>query len=488
MRPVVLTMTAFGPYAGTEVVDFREATDGGLFGIYGATGSGKSSIFNAMTFALFGVGAKPEQSIATMRSGHADADCLTEVSLLFELGDKHYFVRRQPDQSRPKLRGEGETTNAHKAWLFDATSIAVDDVTADNCGVVLAETKVGEVLKLVRELLGYGVEQFRQIVLLPQGRFEKFLIANSNERVEILRELFDVDVYRRIAAQMKEDAAAAKRDFDDGHRLVARRLTDAGFASTDDLATGIAAAAEAAQARHDEATQAEGAAQAAEQAHLSAEVLEGRFKAAEDADRRRLGLERQRDEIEGIQVVLTRAEKAQRVGLPADSEALRRFQRRFRSSVRDYKLRLCEDQSIEVEVQDAPRFEIELAELEATPLIKTFVGEFETAVQSALTGSGRVFSSARDDNVVVFSGGGRSLPFLRSVFKNGIRSGAGMAYFQQDDAKPSWVGRVVPDVTSVFPQIAVATGGCSPDLPTELQTVTDTHDPGARTLSTIYKQ
>jgi exonuclease SbcC len=312
MRPVVLTMTAFGPYAGTEVVDFREATDAGLFGIYGATGSGKSSIFNAMTFALFGVGAKPEQSIATMRSGHADADRLTEVSLLFELGDRRYFVRRQPDQSRPKMRGDGETASAHKAWLFDATAIAVDDVTADNCGVVLAETKVGEVLKLVKELLGYGVEQFRQIVLLPQGRFERFLIADSNQRVEILRELFDVSIYRRIAARMKEDAAAAKRHFDDGHRLVAQRLADAGFASTDDLGAGITAAANTAQALHDEATATEGVARTAEQAHLAAETVEGRFKAAEHAARRRLDLEDERQELEGIQVVLTRAEKAQR--------------------------------------------------------------------------------------------------------------------------------------------------------------------------------
>jgi len=312
MRPVVLTMTAFGPYAGTETVDFREATDAGLFGIYGATGSGKSSIFNAMTFALFGEGAKREQSIATMRSGHADADRLTEVSLLFELGDKRYFVRRQPDQSRPKKRGEGETNDPHKAWLFDATAIAVDEVTADNCGAVLAETKVGEVLRLVKELLGYGVEQFRQIVLLPQGRFERFLIADSNQRVEILRELFDVSIYRRIAARMKEDAVAAKREFEDGHRLIAQRLADAGFASTDDLVVGIAAAAEAAQARNGEATEAEGAAQTAEQAHLAAEALESRFKAAAQADRRKLELEHERAGVESVEAVLTRAEKAQR--------------------------------------------------------------------------------------------------------------------------------------------------------------------------------
>jgi len=312
MRPVVLTMTAFGPYAGTEVVDFREATDAGLFGIYGATGSGKSSIFNAMTFALFGVGAKPEQAISTMRSGHADADRLTEVSLLFELGEKRYFVRRQPDQTRPKRRGEGETDEAHKAWLFDATAVLVDEVTADNCGVVLAETKVGEVLRQVKELLGYGVEQFRQIVLLPQGRFERFLIADSNQRVEILRELFDVSVYRRLAQRLKENAAVARREFEDGHRLVAQRLATAGFASTDELADGITAAAEAAQARHDEATEAEGAARTAEQAHLAAEAVEARFRNAEQASRRRSELKQEHEEIDALQAVLTRAEKAQR--------------------------------------------------------------------------------------------------------------------------------------------------------------------------------
>lgn len=312
MKPVLLTMTAFGPYAATETVDFREATDAGLFGIYGATGSGKSSIFNAMTFALFGEGAKREQPIGTMRSGHADADRLTEVSLLFELGGKRYFVRRQPDQTRPKKRGEGETSDAHKAWLFDATLVPVDDVTVDNCGTVLAETKVGEVLRLVKELLGYGVEQFRQIVLLPQGRFERFLVADSAQRVEILRELFDVSVYRRLAIRMKDDAAAAKREYQDGRRVVGQRLADVGFASTDELAAGIAAAAEAAAARHVEADGAEVAAGIAEQAHLAAETVEGLFVAAQKAESRKLDLRREQPAVDALQLVVTRAEKAQR--------------------------------------------------------------------------------------------------------------------------------------------------------------------------------
>lgn len=312
MRPVLLTMTAFGPYAATEVVDFREATDAGLFGIYGATGSGKSSIFNAMTFALFGEGARREQPIGTMRSGHADADRLTEVSLLFELGEKRYFVRRQPDQSRPKKRGDGETTDAHRAWLFDATLVPVDEVTVDNCGTVIAETKVGEVLRQVKELLGYGVEQFRQIVLLPQGRFERFLIADSAQRVEILRELFDVSVYRRLAIRMKDDAAAAKREYQDGRRVVGQRLADAGFASTDELAAGIAAAADAADARRVEADGAEAAAGIAEQAHFAAETVDGLFVAAEKAEGRKLNLRREQPAIDALQLVVTRAEKAQR--------------------------------------------------------------------------------------------------------------------------------------------------------------------------------
>lgn len=312
MRPIRLTMTAFGPYAGTEEVDFREATDAGLFGIYGPTGSGKSSIFSAMTFALFGEGAKREQSIATMRSGHADADQPTEVSLLFEIGARRYYVRRQPDQTRPKKRGEGETTDSHKAWLFDATEVPVEEVTADNCGVVLAETKVGEVARQVRELLGYGVEQFRQIVLLPQGRFERFLVADSNERMAILRELFDVGVYRRIADRMKDQAATARRDFDDGHRIVAQRLTDADFASTDELETGILEAGVVVEERRSEAAIADAAARDADKTHLQAGAVEGLFIAAGNADRRKAELDEGRPEIETLQIVVARARNAQR--------------------------------------------------------------------------------------------------------------------------------------------------------------------------------
>ena len=244
MRPIKLTVSAFGPYGGVESIDFRDATDAGLFGIYGPTGSGKSSIFSAIAFALFGEGAKEEQGIGTMRSDFAADALLTEVSLQFELGAKRYYVRRIPDQPRPKTRGEGQTMQPHAAWLFDVSSVAIDDVGPDCCGVPLAERKVGDVARLVEELLGYGAQQFRQIVLLPQGRFERFLVSNSKDRLEILRELFDVSLYRKLTEKLKVDAADIRREIEDGYRLNGQRLAAEGFASSDELSAGIASALE----------------------------------------------------------------------------------------------------------------------------------------------------------------------------------------------------------------------------------------------------
>jgi len=283
MRPIKLVMSALGPYAGTQTVDFRDATDAGLFGIYGATGSGKSSIFSAMTFALFGEAAKREQPIGTLRSAHAAANLLTEVAFVFELGANRYLVRRQPDQPRPKTRGEGETNHSHAAWLFDVTRIDLDALDLEGCGVVLAEKKVGIVTEQIKKLLGYGADQFRQIVLLPQGRFEKFLTSDSTERLKILRDLFDVSLYRAITEKLKEEASAAKREVSDGYRIHAQRLQTEGFASSDELDVGIADAEAESINLAEKALQLEAAACTAEQVYASAEEVERRFLEAEKA-------------------------------------------------------------------------------------------------------------------------------------------------------------------------------------------------------------
>ena len=331
MRPIKLTLSAFGPYGGTETVDFREATDAGLFGIYGPTGSGKSSIFSAIAFALFGEGAKEEQGIGTMRSDFAPDDLLTEVSLQFELGTKRYYVRRIPDQMRPKTKGEGFTAQSHAAWLFDVSDIAIDDVGPDCCGSPLAERKVGAVLSHVEGLLGYGAQQFRQIVLLPQGRFERFLVSNSKDRLEILRELFDVSLYRRLTEKLKADAANVRREIEDGYRLHGNRLQTEGFNSSDELNDGIALALERYEFAQLAVSETATVLAVANKAYAAAEEQEKRFVEVEAASAALKQLEGQGLTFEAMRTRKSRAELARRI---SDLDAtVADAQRRYRAAI-----------------------------------------------------------------------------------------------------------------------------------------------------------
>ncbi|WP_019054207.1 AAA family ATPase [Sphingobium xenophagum] len=313
MRPIKLTLSAFGPYGAVESIDFREATDAGLFGIYGPTGSGKSSIFSAIAFALFGEGAKEEQGIGTMRSDFADEALLTEVSLQFELGPKRYYVRRIPDQPRPKARGEGHTMQPHAAWLFDVSSVAIDDVGPDCSGVPLAERKVGDVGRLVEELLGYGAQQFRQIVLLPQGRFERFLVSNSKDRLEILRELFDVSLYRKLTEKLKADAADVRREIEDGYRLNGQRLAAEGFASSDELSAGITSALERYEFSRLAVAETSAVLTSANNAFAAAVSQEKLFVEVEAADAALELLEGKLPEFDAVRARKSRAELARRM-------------------------------------------------------------------------------------------------------------------------------------------------------------------------------
>lgn len=310
MRPVRLTLQAFGPYAGREVVDFREAVEAGLFGIYGQTGSGKSSLFSAMTFALFGEAAKAEQDAPSLRSDLADPGLPTEVELVFDMADRRYVVRRRPEQMRPKQRGAGETRIAHEAWLFDATGLSLEEITEERPGKVIEEKKVGPVREAIEGLLGYGAAQFRQIVLLPQGRFEAFLAAKTKERMEILRDLFDVSLYRDLAARMKEDAAEAERQVRDARTVCAQRLATEGFADTEALKAGIAGAnAEVGEliTAEDRCRTATDGARATLDA---ARALDSRFRAAKEARAALAALEALTPEMEALAAQVKAAEKA----------------------------------------------------------------------------------------------------------------------------------------------------------------------------------
>lgn len=310
MRPVRLTLQAFGPYPGKEVIDFRGAVEAGLFGIYGQTGSGKSTIFSAMTFALFGEPAKPEQEAPSLRSDHADADVQTEVEFVFDIGDHRYVVVRRPEQMRPKQRGVGKTRHLHEAFLFDATGMALNEIGGEDRGKVVAEKKVRDVDTTIIEILGYGPEQFRQIVLLPQGKFEAFLAAKTAKRLEILRDLFDVSAYRALAAKLKSDADTAKRHVQDQRRVCSGRLGAEGFESLDALNDGIDAAGVhcAETAKVEESARAD---LVTSQAALgAAEKLEEQFRSVDLARETLAALEVDQEAMDALNKRVGQAERA----------------------------------------------------------------------------------------------------------------------------------------------------------------------------------
>lgn len=284
MKPLRLTLDAVGPYPGRHVIDFRPALESRLFGIYGPTGAGKSTIFNAMTFALFGEAAKSEQHVSTLRSDHADPAHLTEVELVFETHSRVYRIVRSPEQMRPAKRGGGETREPHKAKLFDVTGLDLASVENALPGKVLAEAKVDVVNKQIIELLGYGPAQFRQIVLLPQGRFETFLAANTQDRLKTLRELFDVSLYRRLADQVKARADAADAKVRTARDVCAGRLAAEGFATRDALTAGIAAAQSELDVHREAVISARTALDGATQAYQTAALTDQAFSEHVEAD------------------------------------------------------------------------------------------------------------------------------------------------------------------------------------------------------------
>lgn len=194
MKPLVLTMQAFGPYAGLETVDFS-TVGRGLFLISGPTGAGKTTIFDAIKFALFGVTSDERRSAREMRSSHAAADVPTFVELDFEHAGSEYRVRRSPAQSRPKLRGSGMREVPPEASLEDLTN-----------GVSLA-SRDSDVTERICELLGVDAGQFARIVMIAQNDFASVLDAKTREREQLFRKAFGTDVYERV----QEDLEAQRR-------------------------------------------------------------------------------------------------------------------------------------------------------------------------------------------------------------------------------------------------------------------------------------
>ncbi len=201
MRPVRLTLSAFGPYAGRTEIDFDKLGERGLYLITGDTGAGKTTIFDAITFALYGEASGSFREASMLRSKYAAASVPTYVELEFAYGGKRYLLRRNPEYLRPKDRGEGVTVQKADAAL-----------TCPDGHVV---TKVKDVTNAVVELIGLDRGQFTQIAMIAQGDFQRLLMAKTEERSRIFREIFHTKAYQILQEKLKGEAAAVRMEYED---------------------------------------------------------------------------------------------------------------------------------------------------------------------------------------------------------------------------------------------------------------------------------
>lgn len=199
MRPLRLEMTAFGPYPKEVILDFAVLANQSMFLITGPTGAGKTSILDAIVYALYGQTSGGLRDGSDMRSDYADATTPTSVVFEFQVGDHRYRLERTPKQELQKKRGTGTrivlATAAISEWIDDEWK--------------LLTTKAQEIRDYVQQIIGFRVDQFLQVVLLPQGDFRKLLVAPTSEREVLLHTIFKTSIYKRMQDVLKEELAKA---------------------------------------------------------------------------------------------------------------------------------------------------------------------------------------------------------------------------------------------------------------------------------------
>lgn len=211
MRPIKLKMSGFGPYAGTVELDFDQLGTNGLYLITGDTGAGKTTIFDAITYALYGEASGSNRDSSMMRSKYASIDTPTEVELTFVNGNNTYYIKRNPEYERRKDRGEGTTVEKKDATL-----------TLPNDNIITGDKNV---TAKVKEIIGVDRKQFSQIVMIAQGDFLKVLLAETKERQAIFRELFKTEKYERLEEELKKNSINLKHQLDEINRSIKQYIS-----------------------------------------------------------------------------------------------------------------------------------------------------------------------------------------------------------------------------------------------------------------------
>lgn len=216
MRPLKLTISAFGPYAGRTEIPLEQLGDRGLYLITGDTGAGKTTLFDAIAFALYGEPSGASREPSMLRSKYADPGTPTFVEMEFLCRDQRYTVRRNPEYQRPRGRGEGFTVQKADASL----------TFPDGRPPV---TKSRDVTQAIRDLIGLDRNQFCQIAMIAQGDFQRLLLAKTEDRSKIFRELFSTRLYQVFEDRVRAETAALKQQAQEARRSVEQYLRGASW-------------------------------------------------------------------------------------------------------------------------------------------------------------------------------------------------------------------------------------------------------------------
>ena len=226
MKPIKLIMSAFGPYADlAPEIDFTKYEEKGLFLISGDTGAGKTTIFDAICFALYGTTSGSYRDTKNLRSEYAKDSVETFVELTFSHQGKNYRIQRRPEYMRKKLRGEGFTKEDAKAILQCEDDTPIEGLS-----------KVDEA---VRELLHIDEKQFKQIAMIAQGEFWSLLNAPTKDRTKILRTIFQTEGYNSIEFKLKERMDAAFKEKDTREKSILQYFRDVTADPEDVLSTEL---------------------------------------------------------------------------------------------------------------------------------------------------------------------------------------------------------------------------------------------------------
>ena len=200
MRPIKLTLSAFGPYAGKTELEMDKLGTQGLYLITGDTGAGKTTIFDGITFALYGEASGENREASMLRSKYADSDTPTFVELAFSYAGKIYRVIRNPEYERPSRRGTGFTTQMANAELIFPDGRVV--------------TKARDVTNAIREITGIDRNQFAQIAMIAQGDFLKLLLAPTEDRKKIFRQIFKTELYQYLQEKLKDESGRFGKEYE----------------------------------------------------------------------------------------------------------------------------------------------------------------------------------------------------------------------------------------------------------------------------------